>query len=88
MRAGPADGDRCVSVLGPLRDRSVGAGTGQHRADGEEEDRLQTVTAPASLPWIRNSRQRLQQRDRLDQTQRLGWHASLCDGIEQDGRGR
>jgi hypothetical protein len=72
MRRRPADGHHLLRAARPLRDRRVGAGAGQHRADREQQDRLQTVTAAAGLTRIRNGRQGLQQADRLGHGQRTG----------------
>ena len=77
-----------LGVRGPLRDRRVRAGAGQHGTDREQQNRLQTVTTAPRLTRVRNRRQGREQADRLGRTQRLGWQAGLGDSVEQGGRGR
>ena len=72
MRRRPADAHRLLGVRGPLGDRRVRAGAGQHGTDREQQNRLQTVTTPPRLARVRNRRQGLEQADRLGRTQRLG----------------
>jgi hypothetical protein len=88
VRRRPADGQRLLGAAGPLGDRRVRTGTGQHRTDRQQQDRLQTVTTAPRLARIRNRRQGLQQADRLGHLQRTGRQAGLGDRIEQDGWGR
>jgi hypothetical protein len=57
MRRRTDHGHRLLGVRGPLGDRRVRTGAGQHGADREEQHRLQTVTAAAGLTWIRDASQ-------------------------------
>jgi hypothetical protein len=88
VRRRTADGHRLLGAAGPLSDRRVRAGAGQHGADREQQHRLQTVTTAAGLARIGDRRQGLQQADRLGYLQPLGRQAGLGDRVEQDGRGR
>jgi hypothetical protein len=88
MRRRTADSHRLFGAAGPLGDGGIRAGTGQHRADREQQYRLQTVTAPSGPAGIRNGRQGLQQADRLGHIQRLGWQAGGGDRVHDGGRGR
>ena len=54
MRRRTDHGDRLLGVRGPLGDRRVRAGAGQHGADREQQHRLQTVTTAAGLTRIRD----------------------------------
>jgi hypothetical protein len=88
VRRRPHHGHRLLGAAGPLRDRRVRAGAGQHGADREQQDRLQTVTAAPGPARISDRGQGLQQADRLGRVQRLRRQAGLADRVEQDGRGR
>jgi hypothetical protein len=88
MRRRPAGAHRLLGVRGPLGDRRVRAGAGQHGTDREQQDRLQTVTAPSGPSGIENGRQGLQQADRLGRIQRPGRRAGCGDRVHNGGRGR
>src|SRR4051794_39495167 len=49
----------------PITDRGERAGTGQHRADRDQQNRLQAVTTPTAPARIRNLHQLAQQSDPL-----------------------
>ena len=88
MRRRTAHGYRLLGAAGPLRDGRVRTGAGQHGADREQQDRLQTVTAAAGPARIRDGSQRLQQADRLGRIQPPRCQAGLGDCVDHDGWGR
>jgi hypothetical protein len=88
VRRGPAHGHRLLGAAGPLRDRRVRAGAGQHRADREQQDRLQTVTTTAGVARVGDGGQGLQQGDRLGRVQPTGRQAGGGDRVEHNGWGR
>ena len=52
---------RCVGVGGPLRDRHVRTGTGQHRAHRQPQHRRQPVPDPTALTRVSDPGQHRQQ---------------------------
>jgi hypothetical protein len=72
----------------PITDRGERAGTGQHRADRDQQNRLQAVTTPTAPARIRNLHQLAQQSDRLPGGQALGGQPGLADSSHEWGRGR
>ena len=60
VRCRPADGHPLLSAASPLGDRRIRAGTGQHGADRQQQDRLQTVTTASGLARIGDRSQGLQ----------------------------
>jgi hypothetical protein len=88
MRRRTDHGHRLLRAAGPLGDRRIRARAGQHGADREQQDRLQTVTTTPGTARIRDGGQSLQQTDRLGRIQPLGRQAGLGDRAKRDGRGR
>jgi len=88
LQAGP-HGRR--QVRGPLRDRHIGPGAGQHRADRDAEQRDQAMPHPAPGPRIdqrlKDSQQVLRDRHQLAHLDRALVNRSRDEGRYRDGHG-
>jgi hypothetical protein len=85
VRRRSADGHRMVGDCGPVGDRRVGAGSGEHRFQRQQQHRLQAVTAAPPVPRVGHRAEGLHQRDRLAGRQ-LSRRQLGVGGSAQDGR--
>jgi len=85
VRRRPADGHRVIGDRGPVGDRGVGAGSGQHRSQRQQQHRLQTVTAAPPVARVGHRAEGLHQRDRLSGRQLSSRQLGIGCGA-QDGR--
>jgi hypothetical protein len=71
--------DRPGRVRGPLADRGQGLGAGQHAGDRDGQDRAQRVPSAASLAWVGDLGEVIEQVTALGGCQRDG-RAGLLRG--------
>jgi hypothetical protein len=88
VRRRPAQRDRMVGVGGPVGDRGVGAGAGQHSVHGQQQDRLQAVPASSAPTRIGHPLQRRQQLDRVGHGQPVGGQIGVDEGLPHRRRAR
>jgi hypothetical protein len=87
-RRAAAHPDRRSGQDSPVGDRGIGAGSGQHRGDRDQQDRLQAVTTNAAPTRVGHRQEGLQQPDRLRRRQRFGGHVGPGDRGDERGQAK